>query len=221
MASLVVDVLIYSVRLLTVCKEKQHHDAIYSSWNKARRAVLLDIHLEASIRRFQSDLVSIWGLIHIIYWWKHPVYTIVLAVVTSDGDVMPLFIFSHGLRLNTEEYIKYLGEVLLPLIETVTAGKSHIWLQDSAACHTSRESEFWLLENFCDYITTNIWLPNSSDCSPLERESNKTPWNTNDEMKARIAAAFTNLSKETVGKAYKKCRNRLEVRVEANGDFFD
>ena len=39
---------------------------------------------------------------------KHPVYIIVFEVVTSDGDVMPSFIPSHGLILNSESYIKSL-----------------------------------------------------------------------------------------------------------------
>ena len=47
----------------------------------------------------------------------------------------------------------------------------------------------------------------------------KTSCNTKDELKARITTAFTNLNKETVGKAGKRFRSRLELAVEGNGDF--
>ena len=45
---------------------------------------------------------------------KHPVHIMVFGLVTSDGDIMPPFIFPHGLRFNTEAYIKCLEKVVLP-----------------------------------------------------------------------------------------------------------
>ena len=39
---------------------------------------------------------------------KRPVHIMVFGVVTSDGDVMPTFIFPHGLTLNTVAYSKRL-----------------------------------------------------------------------------------------------------------------
>ena len=42
----------------------------------------------------------------------------VFGVVTNDGDVMPSYIFSHGLRINIEKtYIKYLENIALLWIE--------------------------------------------------------------------------------------------------------
>ena len=37
---------------------------------------------------------------------KHPTNTMKFGVVTSDSDDTPLFTFSHGIWLNTEDYIK-------------------------------------------------------------------------------------------------------------------
>ena len=45
-------------------------------------------------------------------------------VVTSDVDVMPPFIFPHGLRPNTEAYVKYPEEAVLPWIERVAARRN-------------------------------------------------------------------------------------------------
>ena len=84
---------------------------------------------------------------------KYPVDIRVFGVVTSDGDVMPLFIFSHSLTLNMEACIKCLEELVLPWIEKVVAARHYIKQPDSTLCQTCRRIEFWLWENFCDYIT--------------------------------------------------------------------
>ena len=52
---------------------------------------------------------------------KHPVHIKRFGAVTSDGDVIPLLIFSQGLRLNTEADINYLKEVVMLWIERVAA----------------------------------------------------------------------------------------------------
>ena len=57
-----------------------------------------------------------------------------------------------------------------------------------------------LSKDFWEYITTNIWLPNSPDCNPfdyyvwnmVDQETNKTLCKTKDKLKARIIVAFTN-----------------------------
>ena len=72
--------------------------------------------------------------------------------------------------------------------------------------HRSRRTQSEQSENFRDYITPNIWPPNSSDYNPFDdyvrgpakRESDKTPSNTKDKLKARVMAAFNNLNCETV-----------------------
>lgn len=160
---------------------------------------------------------------------KYPANIMVFGVVTSDGDVMPPFMFPQGLRLNTDGYIKCLEEVVLPWIKGVAGERPYAWQQDSAPCHTSRRSLAWLSDNFSDHITPDMWPPNSPDCNPLdyyvwgavERETNKTPCKTKDELKARIMATFNNLNKETVQKSCSRFRSRLEAVVEANGDFIE
>ena len=58
-------------------------------------------------------------------------------------------------------------------------------------------------------------------CGAVEQETNKNLCNTKDELRARIMAAFTNLSKETVRKAYWRFQSHLEAVVEAHGNFFE
>ena len=137
---------------------------------------------------------------------KHPFNFMLFRVVTYDGDIRPLFIFPHGLTFNSRAYIKWLEEVTLSEIEKVTAGRPYVWKPDFVPCHTKKENPVWLWENFCDHITPKIWTLNSPDCNPLDNyvwatvewETNKTPYNTKYELRARIISSFTSLNNDTV-----------------------
>ena len=67
-------------------------------------------------------------------------------------------------------------------IEWVVSVRFNILHQNSALCHTSMRTKYWLSEIFCDHITVKIWLPDSEDFSPLncympgviKQETNKT-----------------------------------------------
>ena len=135
---------------------------------------------------------------------KYPVYIMVF------GGVMPPFIFPR----NMEDNIKWLVEVVLPWIKGVAAGWPYVRHQDSALYLT----QSWLSENFCNHFTLNIWLPNSTDYLwyAVEWETNKTLFNTKDELKARIMAAFANLNK-----AFKRFQSHLEAMFEDNSNFFE
>ena len=99
---------------------------------------------------------------------KYPVYIKVFGVVIYDSNVMLPFIFPHSLRFKTEANIKWLEEVVLPWIEKVAAGRPEFWQYDSVPCYTSKRILSWVSENFCDYITLNIWPPNFPACKPLD-----------------------------------------------------
>ena len=63
------------------------------------------------------------------------VHIMVFGMVTSDGDIMPLFIFPHGLRFNREAYIKCLEKIVLPLIKSVGTESNRI------LCHATQAGE--------------------------------------------------------------------------------
>ena len=160
---------------------------------------------------------------------KHPVHIMVFGVVTCDGYIIPQFIFLHGLRLIMEAKSKCLEKVDLAEIKRVAPGKLYVKHQDYVSCHTDRKIYSWLLVHINNYITSNIWPPNLTNCyfleyyvwGAVELETNKTFFNTKEEPKAKIMAEFTNLNKETIGKAGRRFRCRLENVVEANGNFFE
>ena len=186
-------------------------------------------------RKHQLFCLHIQNATHHLFEWRIPVGSLETAVCRfslsisqHNGNLMPPFIFPHVLNLNTEVYIKCLEEIVPPWIKTIAAGRSYVWQQDSAPCHTHRRIQSWLSENFCNHIILNIWLPNSPDCNHLyfyvldvvERETNKTLCNTKDKLKARITALFTNLNKEIIGKSCRRFQSCLEAIVEANHNFF-
>ena len=97
--------------------------------------------------------------------------------------------------------------------------------QDSAPYHTS-------IPHACQTIseTRDMWPPNSPDCNPLdyyiwgevEQETDKTPCNTKDELKARIMTTFTIIyTRKTAQNSCRGFRSRLEALVEASGDIIE
>lgn len=48
------------------------------------------------------------------------------GVITSDGDYVPLFFFSQGLRFYMETYIKNLEEVGLSLVKRLADGRDYV-----------------------------------------------------------------------------------------------
>ena len=48
---------------------------------------------------------------------KYQVHIRAFGMVTSNGDLIPPFIFPYGIRLNKEAYIKCLEEIVMPWIK--------------------------------------------------------------------------------------------------------
>jgi len=74
-----------------------------------------------------------------------------------------------------------------------------------------------------------IWPPSSPDCNPLdyyvwgvcELHVNKAPHNTVESLVAKIKEVMGNLDRDTVEKACRRFRSRIEAVVAANGDFIE
>lgn len=68
---------------------------------------------------------------------KFPLTTMVLGVVSNEGDVMPPHFFEAGLRINSEEYLRVMEVVVKPWMEEVAAGRPYVFQQDGAPAHNS------------------------------------------------------------------------------------
>ncbi len=160
---------------------------------------------------------------------KFPATVMVLGVVSNEGDVMPPHIFAKGLKINTEEYVKVLKEVVKPWMDGLAAGRHYVFQQDGAPAHNSKTTQEWCRENLPEFWPKEVWPPSSPDCNPLgyyvwsecEREVNKAPHNTAASLVAKIKEVMANLPRDTVAKACRRFRHRIEAVVEAGGNFFE
>ena len=160
---------------------------------------------------------------------KFPQIVMVFGCVSSEDDVMPPHNFEEGLRLNSDGYVKLLGNVVKPWLERVAAGRPYVCQRDSAPCHTSGKSQKWLSENFYDFTSPNFWPPNSPDCNPMdyyvsgavEKDTNFSACNTKAELVAKIKEVFEDLPRDTVRNACARFQSRREAVVEAEGGYFE
>ena len=160
---------------------------------------------------------------------KFPQTVMVFECVSSEGDVMPPHFFQEGLRLNSDGYVELLNTVVKPWITRVANGRPYVWQQDSAPCHTSGKSQKWLSENFYDFISPNVWPPNSPDLNPMdyfvwgavEKDTNCTSSNTKAQLMDKIKTVFEALPRETVASACSRFRTRIEAVIDANGGYFE
>ncbi len=82
---------------------------------------------------------------------------------------------------------------------------------------------------FPEFWSKEVWPPCSPDCNPLdyyvwsvcERDVKRSPHNTATSLKAKITEVMANLPRDTLAKACRKFRQRIEAVVEAGGDFFE
>ena len=131
---------------------------------------------------------------------------------------MPGFFFLYGLRLNTEANIKCMEE-------GVAARRYYVWQHVSAQSH-KQENPVLAVTNFLRPHHPIVWLLNSPACNSLdyylmgvvEWDPNKTPYNSKDELKAKIMAVFTNLIKDDVRKAGRIFRSHLAAVTRTRGE---
>ena len=160
---------------------------------------------------------------------KFPATVMVLGVVSNEGDVMPPHFFPKGLKINTDEYIKVLEEVVKPWMDSVAGGRHYVFQQDGAPAHTSARTQEWCRKNLPEVWEKEIWPPSSPDCNPLdyyvwsacEVLVNKAPHNTSGSLMAKIKEVMADLDRDTVARACRSLRPRLEAVVEAGGDFIE
>ena len=81
------------------------------NWETARTSTL---HSQRKSNTKISKCQSKLWFKFILMKTKHPVHIMVFGLVNGDGDDMPPFIFSQGLKLDKETYIRCLEAFVLP-----------------------------------------------------------------------------------------------------------
>ena len=74
----------------------------------------------------------------------------------------------ESLRLNSDAYVELLITVVKRRITRVANGRPYAWQQDSAPCHTSGKCQKWLLANYYNCTSPNVWPSNSPDPNHMD-----------------------------------------------------
>jgi transposase len=160
---------------------------------------------------------------------KFPATVMVLGVISSDGDVMPPHFFEKGQRITAEVYVDVLSTVVEPWMRQIAGDRHFIFQQDGAPAHTANKTQKWLREHLPEFWEKEVWPPNSPDCNPLdyfmwgvcERDVNKRSHNTVASVKAKVTEVMTLLDRNTIVRACKRFRSRVEAVIDREGGFFD
>jgi hypothetical protein len=106
-------------------------------------------------------------------------------------------------------------------MDQVAGGRPNVFQQDGAPAHNSKRTQDWCRVNLPEFWWKELWLPSSPDCNPLdyfvwgvsELHVNKTPHNTSAALMEKITEVMGNLDKDTMAKACRRFRSRIEAVV--------
>jgi hypothetical protein len=74
--------------------------------------------------------------------------------------------FAKGLKINTEEYLKILKEVVMPWMDGVAARRHYMFQQDGAPAHNSKTTKEWCQENLPEFWPKEVWPPKQPCLQP-------------------------------------------------------
>jgi len=152
----------------------------------------------------------------------------VSVAVSKLGCTEPIFV-DPGMKMNGEYYRQVLlSEKMLPVIKRVS-GDMFTFQQDSAPAHRARETIGLLQRETPDFISPNLWPPNSPDLNPvdymvwgvMQRRVYQTRVNNVDELKERLIAVWSDFQQDIIDTAIDQWRKRLQACVRANGGHFE
>ena len=95
--------------------------------------------------------------VHPVMKTKMPASVMVMAVISSEGHVMPPHFFKAGENVNTDVYLKVLTEVVVPWMDEVADGRPYIFQQDFAPAYKTKKVQ--------DFLAINT--PTSGQPTPL------------------------------------------------------
>ena len=149
----------------------------------------------------KSGRFNTWGhsSMHRTTLWMATV--MVFGVVSSEGCIMPPYIFKVGLKVNTKVYLDVLKSMVIPWCNQVAGGRPWVWQQDLVPAHKSKETQAWLQKECYDFVPFSHWPPSSPDLNLLDNFvwsyvkniTNMTSHNTKASLIAAIRQVFTKL----------------------------
>ena len=155
--------------------------------------------------------------------------SVMVSVAVSKLGCTGLIFVEPGVKVNGQYYREFLlSDQLLPAIRRI-AGDIYTFQQDSAPAHRARETIELLQRETPDFITPDLWPPNSPDLNPVdyriwgilqERVYRKSVKDV-DELKLRLIEAWSGIQQSIIDHAIDQWRVRLNACVKAKGKHFE
>jgi hypothetical protein len=155
--------------------------------------------------------------------------SVMVSVAVSKLGCSELIFVEPGTKVNGQYYREcLLSDQLLPAIRRI-AGDVYTFQQDSAPAHRARETIALLQRETPDFISPELWPPNSPDLNPVdyriwgilqERVYQKSVKNV-DELKLRLIEAWSGIQQSVIDQAIDQWRVRLNACVKAEGQHFE
>jgi hypothetical protein len=156
--------------------------------------------------------------------------SVMVSVAVSKLGCSELIFVEPGTKVNGLLYYRefLLSDQLLPAIRRI-AGDVYTFQQDSAPAHRARETIALLQRETPDFISPELWPPNSPDLNPVdyriwgilqERVYQKSVKNV-DELKLRLIEAWSGIQQSIIDQAIDQWRVRLNACVKAEGQHFE
>eukprot|EP00106_Octopus_bimaculoides_P001075 XP_014768517.1 PREDICTED: uncharacterized protein LOC106867953 [Octopus bimaculoides] len=204
-----------------------HHDIRYNSYVMWEgQFVSAKTQDQKSNRRNDRWLCADPSEVPRVMHTKFPATVIVLGTVSSKGHVVPPHFFPQGLRINAAGYIEVLKTVIKPWIDETCSGRPFVFQQEPAPSYKVLVTQEWLSDNLYNYVTPNVWPPNSPDLNPMdysmcrtvEREINCHPHNTIASLKVQV---MSEMNKDHIVSACQRFRSHIEAVIKAEGGFIE
>jgi transposase len=155
--------------------------------------------------------------------------SVMVSVAVSKMGMIELIFVDPGVKVNGKYYREIvLSQQMLPAIKHI-AGDVFVFQQDSAPAHRARETIELLQRETPQFISPDLWPPNSPDLNPVDytiwgvvqqRVYEKRVYNV-DELKQRLSEVWAGMNQNVISSAISEWRKRLRACVQAQGRHFE
>ena len=149
----------------------------------------------------------------------------VFGVVSSEGHIMPPYIFEVGLKVNTKVYLNVLKSVVIPWCNQVAGCRTWVWQQDSVPVHKSKETQAWLQKECYDFVPFSHWSPTLTgpllSLAPSFPDLNLLDYFVWSYVENIPNMTTHNTKASLVEKACSQFRIRIEAGIEAEGGYIE
>ena len=152
-----------------------------------------------------------------------------VSVAVSKLGCTELFFVEPGVKVDGRYYREVLlKKQMLPVMRRI-AGDTYVFQQDSAPAHRARETVQLLQQETPQFISPDLWPPNSPDLNPvdyrvwgwMQERVYKTPVRDTNDLKQRLIDTWASIPQSVVDEAVDQWRTRLRACEKAKGRHFE